>query len=90
MASNLVFIGRVWVMWRTKVRVTVGTQDEMNKFKAAYEKVTAESKRKGGPVKSYAFTVGRVDFELQAFSHRFPGSSTNLNTSAEAKSTIAT
>ena len=41
MASNKVFIGRVWPIWPTKVRVTVGTQEEMNKFKAAYEKVTA-------------------------------------------------
>lgn len=41
MASNKVFIGRVWPIWPTKVRVTVGTQEEMNKFKAAYEKITA-------------------------------------------------
>jgi len=41
MASNKVFIGRVWPIWPTKVRVTVGTQEEMNKFKAAYEKVVA-------------------------------------------------
>ena len=30
MASNKVFIGRVWPIWPTKVRVTVGTQEEMN------------------------------------------------------------
>jgi len=41
MANNKVIIGRVWPVWPTKVRVTVGTQDEMNKFKAAYNKVTA-------------------------------------------------
>jgi len=34
-----VFIGRVWPIWPTFVRVTVGTQDEMEKFKAAYLKV---------------------------------------------------
>lgn len=39
MADNKVFIGRVWKAWPTKVRVTVGTQDEMNKFKAAYTKI---------------------------------------------------
>jgi len=39
MADNKVFIGRVWQAWPTKVRVTVGTQDEMNKFKAAYTKI---------------------------------------------------
>jgi histidinol-phosphate/aromatic aminotransferase/cobyric acid decarboxylase-like protein len=41
MADNKVIIGRVWPVWPTKVRVTVGTQDEMNKFKAAVDKVTA-------------------------------------------------
>ena len=41
MADQKVYIGRVWPVWPTKVRVTVGTQEEMNKFKAAYEKVMA-------------------------------------------------
>lgn len=41
MADNKVFIGRVWPVWPTKVRVTVGTQEEMDKFKAAFEKVYA-------------------------------------------------
>jgi histidinol-phosphate aminotransferase len=36
-----VYIGRVWPSWPTHVRVTVGTQDEMNKFKAAFAKVMA-------------------------------------------------
>lgn len=36
-----VYIGRVWNSWPTHVRVTVGTQDEMNKFKAAFLKVMA-------------------------------------------------
>jgi histidinol-phosphate aminotransferase len=39
MADQKIFIGRVWAAWPTKVRVTVGTQDEMNKFKAAVEKI---------------------------------------------------
>lgn len=41
MAANKVMIGRVWPAWPTKVRVTVGTQEEMDKFKAAYLKVVA-------------------------------------------------
>jgi histidinol-phosphate aminotransferase len=41
MAAQKVIIGRVWSAWPTKVRVTVGTQEEMDKFKAAFEKVTA-------------------------------------------------
>jgi histidinol-phosphate aminotransferase len=36
-----IYIGRVWAIWPTYVRVTVGTQDEMNKFKAAFLKVMA-------------------------------------------------
>ncbi len=36
-----VYIGRVWPSWPTYVRVTVGTQEEMNKFKTAFLKVMA-------------------------------------------------
>jgi histidinol-phosphate aminotransferase len=31
-----IYIGRVWPSWPTYVRVSVGTQDEMNKFKSAF------------------------------------------------------
>jgi histidinol-phosphate aminotransferase len=41
MAAQKVFIGRVWPVWPTKVRVTVGTQDDMDKFQAAVVKVMA-------------------------------------------------
>jgi histidinol-phosphate aminotransferase len=41
MAANKVVIGRIWPVWPTKVRVTVGTADEMTKFKAAFEKAWA-------------------------------------------------
>ena len=36
-----IYVGRVWPSWPTHVRVSVGTQDEMNKFKAAFLKVMA-------------------------------------------------
>ncbi len=36
-----VYIGRVWSAWPTYARVTVGTQEEMNKFKTAFLKVMA-------------------------------------------------
>ena len=36
-----IYIGRVWPSWPTYVRVTVGTQEEMDKFKAAFLKVMA-------------------------------------------------
>ena len=41
LAKEKVVIGRVWQSWPTHVRVTVGTQEEMNKFKAAFAKVMA-------------------------------------------------
>jgi len=34
-----IYIGRVWPVWPTHVRVTVGTREEMEKFKAAFAKV---------------------------------------------------
>jgi len=36
-----VYIGRVWPILPTHVRVTVGTKDEMEKFKTAFLKVNA-------------------------------------------------
>lgn len=41
MRKEKVYIGRVWEAWPTYVRVTVGTQDEMKKFQAAFLKVMA-------------------------------------------------
>jgi histidinol-phosphate/aromatic aminotransferase/cobyric acid decarboxylase-like protein len=41
MRDQKVFIGRVWPSWPTHVRISIGTQDEMNKFKAAWLKVMA-------------------------------------------------
>jgi histidinol-phosphate aminotransferase len=41
MVAEKVVIGRVWDAWPTHVRVTVGTQEEMNKFKTAFLKVMA-------------------------------------------------
>ena len=41
MQKEKVYIGRVWPSWPTYVRVSVGTQEEMNKFKTAFLKVMA-------------------------------------------------
>jgi histidinol-phosphate/aromatic aminotransferase/cobyric acid decarboxylase-like protein len=41
MAAEKVMIGRVWPSWPTHVRISIGTQDEMNKFKTAFLKVMA-------------------------------------------------
>jgi histidinol-phosphate aminotransferase len=39
--TDHVYIGRVWPSWPTHVRVTIGTRDEMERFKAAFLKVMA-------------------------------------------------
>jgi histidinol-phosphate/aromatic aminotransferase/cobyric acid decarboxylase-like protein len=39
MQKENVYIGRPWPVWPTHVRVTVGTHDEMEKFKTAFSKV---------------------------------------------------
>lgn len=41
MAKEHVYIGRVWPSWPTYVRVSIGTQAEMDKFKTAFLKVMA-------------------------------------------------
>jgi histidinol-phosphate aminotransferase len=41
LAKEKVYIGRVWKAWPTHVRVSIGTQEEMDKFKAALVKVMA-------------------------------------------------
>jgi histidinol-phosphate aminotransferase len=39
MAAENVYIGRVWPVWPNWVRVTVGSKDDMAKFKTAFAKV---------------------------------------------------
>ncbi len=39
LAQEHVYIGRVWPAWPTHVRVTVGTKEEMERFKAAFLRV---------------------------------------------------
>src|SRR5579864_800001 len=41
LADQKVIIGRLWPAWPTHVRVSIGTQDEMDKFKTALAKVMA-------------------------------------------------
>lgn len=41
MAKQDVLIGRPWPVWPTWVRISVGTQPEMDRFKAAFSKVMA-------------------------------------------------
>ncbi len=39
MAARNVFIGRAWPAWPTHVRITVGTNLEMEKFQAVFQEV---------------------------------------------------
>jgi histidinol-phosphate/aromatic aminotransferase/cobyric acid decarboxylase-like protein len=39
MAAEKVFVGRVWPIWPNWVRVTVGSREDMARFKAAFVKV---------------------------------------------------
>jgi len=39
MSKEKVYIGRVWPSWPTYVRISIGTPEEMAKFKVAYKKV---------------------------------------------------
>jgi len=41
MAKEKVYIGRIWPAWPNHVRVSIGTQEEMDKFKTAFLKVMA-------------------------------------------------
>jgi histidinol-phosphate aminotransferase len=41
LVKEKIYIGRTWPSWPNHVRVTIGTQEEMNKFKAAFLKVMA-------------------------------------------------
>jgi histidinol-phosphate aminotransferase len=34
-------VGRLWPVWPTMVRVSVGTPDDMSRFKAAFDRVMA-------------------------------------------------
>ena len=42
-AEQKIYVGRIWQVWPTKVRVTVGTQEEMNKFTAALDKILSQA-----------------------------------------------
>ena len=47
MAKRSVYIGRPWPVWPTHVRITVGTQAEMDAFQAAFEAVMKNSTTTG-------------------------------------------
>jgi histidinol-phosphate aminotransferase len=47
MAARNVYIGRPWPVWPTHVRITVGTQPEMEAFQEAFQAVIKHSATTG-------------------------------------------
>jgi histidinol-phosphate/aromatic aminotransferase/cobyric acid decarboxylase-like protein len=47
LAARDVFVGRAWPVWPTHVRVSVGSADDMARFKAAFLEVTANGNAPG-------------------------------------------
>ena len=47
LAARDVFVGRAWPVWPTHVRVTIGSVDDMAKFKVAFLEVTANGRARG-------------------------------------------
>ena len=43
MAAQKVFIGRIWPVWPTHLRITVGTQADMDAFQSAFAAVMKNS-----------------------------------------------
>jgi histidinol-phosphate aminotransferase len=43
MAQKNVYVGRVWPIWPTNVRITVGTKQDMEAFKKAFKEVMSSS-----------------------------------------------
>jgi histidinol-phosphate/aromatic aminotransferase/cobyric acid decarboxylase-like protein len=41
MMKEKILIGRTWPVWPTKVRITVGSKEEMGRFQTALSKVMA-------------------------------------------------
>jgi histidinol-phosphate aminotransferase len=47
MAARNVYIGRIWPVWPTYTRITIGTQDEMDAFHSAFEAVMKNASTTG-------------------------------------------
>ena len=60
MAAKNVFIGRVWPVWPTYVRVTVGTRSEMEKFQQAWKEVMSAPASASRPTHRESPTLARL------------------------------
>lgn len=71
MAAQNVFIGRIWPVWPTHLRITVGTQPEMDAFQTAFAAVM-----KSSVSVSYALPISAAGSHRDYFyadGTRFPG-----------------
>ena len=59
MAARNVFIGRIWPVWPTYTRITVGTQQEMEAFQSAFDAVMKGSATTGYSALSPLFRTRR-------------------------------
>ena len=59
MAARNVFIGRIWPVWPTYTRITVGTQQEMEAFQSAFDAVMKGSATTGYSAPSSSFRTRR-------------------------------
>jgi histidinol-phosphate aminotransferase len=55
-----VYIGRIWPVWPNAVRVTVGTSDDMSKFKVAFKDIMGASGMAGAAPKPSASGYGPI------------------------------
>ena len=70
LAAKKVFVGRIWPAWPTHLRITVGTQSEMDAFQTAFAAVMKDSTSV-----SYALPSGSADSRRDYFyadGQRFP------------------
>ena len=59
MAARNVFIGRIWPVWPTYTRITVGTQQDMEAFQSAFDAVMKGSATTGYSAPSSSFRTRR-------------------------------
>ncbi len=60
MAAKNVFIGRVWPVWPTYVRITVGTRSDMDKFQTAWKEVMSAPASAAHPTRHAPTTLARL------------------------------
>ena len=67
MAARNVFIGRIWPVWPTYTRITVGTQQEMEAFQSAFDAVMKGSATTGYSALSSSFRTRCSYFDGQSW-----------------------